>query len=83
MELKRRKVNVCMHSQLLSACGGFFHAVSLLQQLKELLHGDAGVRRASQGKNLPQQDAKGPPAAAAHRINVGNVETELQTEVQV
>lgn len=50
------------HVQLMRAVGWFVHSVPLLQQLEELLHWDAWVRRASQREDLPHQDAVGPPA---------------------
>lgn len=56
---------LCKNSQILRAGGGFLHAMSLLQQLEELLHRDSGVRRPSEGEDFPQQDSKRPPAAAA------------------
>lgn len=39
----------------------FVHPMSLLQQLKEFLHWDSWVRRASQGEDLPQQHTIRPP----------------------
>lgn len=57
--------NDCVHdvnSQLLSARRGFFHAMSLLQQLEKLLHRDAGVRRPAEGEDFPKQDSKRPAA---------------------
>lgn len=39
----------------------FVHPMSLLQQLKEFLHWDSWVRRASQGEDLPQQHPVRPP----------------------
>lgn len=54
-------------SQLLGACRGFLHAMSLLQQLEELLHRDSGVRGPAEGEDFPQQDSKRPPAAAAQK----------------
>lgn len=47
--------------QFMCAVGGFVHAVTLLQQLEELLDRDAGVWRTSQRKDLPHQNAKRPP----------------------
>lgn len=41
--------------QLVSARGGLVHAVAFLQQLEQLFHGDARVRGASQGEDLPKQ----------------------------
>lgn len=52
------------YSQLLGAGRRFLHAVSLLQQLEELLHWDSRVRRPPEGENLPQQHSERPPAAA-------------------
>lgn len=57
-----------VNSQLLRAGRGFLHAVALLQQLEELLHGDPGVRGPAQGEDLPQQDSEGPPAAARRKL---------------
>lgn len=44
--------------QLLSACRGLVHTVTFLQQLEQLFHWDAGIRRASQGEDLPKQHPK-------------------------
>lgn len=50
----------CARSQIVRAVGRLVHAVAFLQQLEELLHGDAGVRRAPQREDLPEQDTEGP-----------------------
>lgn len=44
----------------MGARGGFVHPVAFLQQLEQLLHRDAGVRRAPQGEDLPKQHPKRP-----------------------
>lgn len=49
-----------VHSQVVCAVGRLVHAVAFLQQLEELLHWDARVRRAPQCEDLPEQDPKGP-----------------------
>lgn len=49
-----------IYSQLLRARRWFLHAVSLLQQLEELLDRDPGVRRPPEGEDLPQQDPERP-----------------------
>lgn len=49
---------VWIDSQFLSGGGGFFHAMSFFEQLKELLHGDSGIRRPTERKDFPQQDPK-------------------------
>lgn len=46
----------------MGAVGWLVHAVALLQQLEEFLHWDAGVGRATQCEDLPQQHAIGPAA---------------------
>ena len=55
--------------QLVCAVGGFVHSMSFFQQLEELLHWDAGVRRATQREDLPHQDAKRPPVDRREKIN--------------
>lgn len=53
--------NLLRHLQFMGAVGRFVHPMSLLQQLKELLHWDSWVWWASQGEDLPQQHPIGPP----------------------
>lgn len=50
-----------MYLQFMRAVGGLVHPMALLQQLEELFHGNAGVRRSPQSEDLPHQDAEGPP----------------------
>ena len=59
--------------QLVRAGGGLVHAVPILQQLEELLHGDPRVGGAPQGEDLPQQHAKRP---AAQQTVKGQTETQ-------
>lgn len=53
--------NSWRHLQFMGALCRFVHPMSLLQQLKEFLHWDSWVRRASQGEDLPQQHPVRPP----------------------
>lgn len=52
--------------QLVGARGGLVHAVTFLQQLEQLLHGNAGIRGAAQGEDLPQQNPERPPGTQTH-----------------
>lgn len=55
-------------SQLVGAGGGFVHAVTFLQQLEQLLHGNAGIRGTTQGEDLPQQNTERPPETQTRRF---------------
>lgn len=59
------------HSQLVGAVAGLVHPVTFLQQLEELLDRHAGVGRAAQREDLPQQHAEGPPARGRQRAEAG------------
>lgn len=59
-------------SQLVGAVSGLVHAMSLLQQLEQLLHGDAGVRRPPQGEDLPHQHPERPAEGAESQTRVRN-----------
>lgn len=52
----------------MGARGGFVHAVTFLQQLEQLLHGDARIRGPTQGEDLPQQDTERPPEKQTRRV---------------
>ena len=62
------------------AVGRLVHAVAFLQQLEELLHGDARVRRAPQCEDLPEQDPEGPPVGSGghSRVSPGTDPTGAQ-----
>lgn len=68
------------HSQVMRAVGRLVHAVAFLQQLEELLHGDARVRRAPQREDLPEQDPEGPPVGGGgqSRVSPGTDPTGAQ-----
>ncbi|MGH0192807.1 UNVERIFIED_CONTAM: hypothetical protein FKN15_027355 [Acipenser sinensis] len=51
----------------MGAGGGLVHAVTLFEQLEELLDRDPGVRRAPQGEDLPQQDPERPAGRGQRR----------------
>lgn len=75
-QLKKR--TCCL--QLMCAVRGFVHAVSFLQQLEELLDGDARVRRAAQREDLPHQNAKRPPE---HRPKGENIHDPATSNVSI
>lgn len=52
----------------MGARGGFVHAVTFLQQLEQLLHGDTRIRGPTQGEDLPQQDTERPPEKQTRRF---------------
>ena len=59
------------HVQLVGAVARLVHAMALLQQLEQLLHGDARVRGAPQGEDLPHQHPERPAAETeTHRGGV-------------
>lgn len=42
------------------AVGGLVHAMAFLQKFEKFLHGNPGIRRATQSEDLPHQDSKRP-----------------------
>lgn len=45
----------------MGAVGGLVHPVTFSQELEEFFHRDARIWRTTQRKDLPHQNAKGPP----------------------
>lgn len=68
--------NSWRHLQFMSALCRFVHPMSLLQQLKEFLHWDSWVRRASQGEDLPQQHPVRPPEHTHNNTHTNTMNTD-------